>query len=63
MSKEQLRGSNIGKFVGGYLYLHTSALAALPEAWRQIAAKAIELAQVRPDEDFNVIKLHRQGEE
>lgn len=63
MSKEQLSASNVGKFVGGYLYLHTSALAALPDAWRQIAAKAIELAQVRPDEDFNVIKLHQQGEE
>lgn len=63
MSIEQLSASDVGKFVGGYLYLHTSALAALPEAWRHIAAKAIALAQVRPDEDFNVIKLHQHGEE
>lgn len=63
MGKEQLSASDVGKFVGGYLYLHTSALAALSEAWRQVAAKAIALAQVRPDEDFNVIKLHQQGEE
>ncbi|MGZ5738092.1 MAG: DNA phosphorothioation-associated putative methyltransferase [Burkholderiales bacterium] len=63
MSKEQLSASDVGKFVGGYLYLHTTALAALPEAWRQTAAKAIELARVQPDKDFNVIKLHQQGEE
>ncbi len=63
MSIEQLSASDVGKFVGGHLYLHTSALAALPEAWRHVAAKAIALAQVRPDEDFNVIKLHQHGEE
>jgi len=63
MSKEALSAFEVGKFVGGYLYLHTAALPALPEAWRQTAAKAIELACVRPDHDFNVIKLHQHGEE
>jgi DNA phosphorothioation-associated putative methyltransferase len=63
MSKEQLNAVDVGKFVGGYLYLHTTALPGLPEAWRQVAAKAIELARVRPDQDFNVIKLHQQGDE
>jgi DNA phosphorothioation-associated putative methyltransferase len=63
MSKEALSAFEVGKFVGGYLYLHTTALPALPEAWRQTAAKAIELACVRPDQDFNVIKLHQHGEE
>ena len=55
--------SDVGKLVGGYLYLHTTGLAALPEAWQQAVAKAIELAGVRPDEDFNVIKLRQQSEE
>lgn len=63
MSKEPLSAVEVGKFVGGYLYLHTTALPTLPEVWRQAAAKAVELARVRPDEDFNVIKLHPQGEE
>jgi len=63
MSKEALSAVEVGKFVGGYLYLHTAALPVLPEAWRQTAAKAIELACVRPDYDFNVIKLHQNGEE
>lgn len=63
MSKEQLTAFEVGKFVGGHLYLHTTALPVLPEVWRQAAAKAVELAGVRPDEDFNVIKLHPRGEE
>lgn len=63
MSKEQLNAVDVGKFVGGYLYLHMTALSGLPEAWRQAAAKAIELARVQPDQDFNVIKLHQQGDE
>jgi DNA phosphorothioation-associated putative methyltransferase len=63
MSKEQSSAFEVGKFVGGYLYLHTTALSGLPEAWRQATAKAIELAGVRPDQDFNVVKLHQQGEE
>lgn len=63
MSKQLLSAFEVGKFVGGYLYLHTTALPELPEVWRQATAKAVELARVRPDEDFNVIKLHPQGEE
>jgi DNA phosphorothioation-associated putative methyltransferase len=63
MSKEQLSGFGVGKFVGGYLYLHTSALSGLPEAWRQSAARAVELAGVQPDADFNVLKLHQHGDE
>ncbi|WP_409268563.1 DNA phosphorothioation-associated putative methyltransferase [Massilia sp. BHUDP2] len=63
MSKEALSASEVGKFVGGYLYLHTTALPDLSEAWRQATAKAIELARVRPDHEFNVIKLHQHGEE
>jgi DNA phosphorothioation-associated putative methyltransferase len=63
MSKEVLSAFEVGKFVGGYLYLHTTALPALPEALRQTAAKGIELASLRPDLDFNVIKLHQHGEE
>jgi len=63
MSKELLSAFQVGKVVGGYLYFHTTALSALPEVWREAAAKAVELARVRPDEDFNVIKLALQGED
>lgn len=63
MSKEALSAFEVGKFAGGYLYLHTTALPALPEAWRQTVAEAMELACVRPDHDFNVIKLHQHSEE
>lgn len=63
MSKEQLSGFEVGKFVGGYLYLHTAALSALPEGWREAVSKAVELAGARPDADFNVLKLHQHGDE
>lgn len=63
MSKELLSAVEVGKYVGGYLYLHTTALSELPEAWREVAAKAVALARLQPDQDFNVIKLHPQGEE
>jgi len=63
MSKEQLSGLDVGKFVGGYLYLHTTALPRLPEAWRQAIARAVELARVFPEQDFNVFKLDPRGEE
>lgn len=63
MNKEQLSGSKVGKFVAGDLYLHTSALSELPKAWYETAARAIDLAGVRPDEDFNVLKLHQHGDE
>lgn len=63
MSKEQLSGLDVGKFVGGHLYLHTTALPRLPEAWRQATARAVELARVCPDQDFNVVKLNPHGDE
>ncbi|WP_338770063.1 DNA phosphorothioation-associated putative methyltransferase [Massilia sp. METH4] len=63
MSKEQFSGFDVGKFVGGFLYLHTTALPRLPEAWRQATAQAVELARVCPDQDFNVVKLNPRGDE
>jgi len=63
MSNDKLSASKVGKFVAGDLYLHTSALSELPQVWCDTAARAIELAGLRPDEDFNVLKLHQYGDE
>jgi DNA phosphorothioation-associated putative methyltransferase len=60
---EKLSEVDVGKFVGGYLYLHTTALSRLPGAWQDTTAKAIDLTQLRPDKDFNVVKLHQHGDE
>ncbi len=52
-----------GKAVGEHLYLHTSALSLLPQAWQGVIATAALIPNLKPDEHFNVIKLHRSGEE
>jgi DNA phosphorothioation-associated putative methyltransferase len=52
-----------GKAVGEHLYLHTSALSLLPQAWQGVIATAASIPNLKPDEHFNVIKLHRSGEE
>lgn len=46
-----------GKFVGGHLYLHTSALALLPDAWRALVDQAAQFAELVIDTHFNVVKL------
>jgi DNA phosphorothioation-associated putative methyltransferase len=48
------RGPNVGKKVGGALYLHRSALRKMPLEYRANVKKASELAGVSA---FNVIKF------
>jgi DNA phosphorothioation-associated putative methyltransferase len=52
-----------GKTVGVHLYLHTSGLSLLPQAWQGVIATAASIPNLKPDEHFNVIKLQRSGEE
>jgi DNA phosphorothioation-associated putative methyltransferase len=63
MTNERLSSLGHGKFVGGYLYLHTSALTLLPEKWQQVTEAAANLAGLRHDTDFNVIKLSSEADE
>jgi DNA phosphorothioation-associated putative methyltransferase len=63
MTNERLRNLGHGKFVGGYLYLHTSALTLLPKKWQQVTEAAAKLAGLRQDTDFNVVKLGNQADE
>jgi len=63
MTNERLSNLGHGKFVGGYLYLHTSALALLPEKWQQVTEAAANLAGLRHDTDFNVVKLSNEADE
>jgi DNA phosphorothioation-associated putative methyltransferase len=63
MTNERLSSLGYGKFVGGHLYLHTSALTLLPEKWRKLTEGAANLAGLRPDTDFNVVKLSNEADE
>jgi len=63
MTNERLSSLGHGKFVGGYLYLHTSALLLLPEKWQQVTEAAANLAALRHDTDFNVVKLSNEADE
>lgn len=63
MTNERLSNLGYGKFVGGYLYLHTSALTLLPEKWQHVTDAAATLAGLRQDTDFNVVKLSNEADE
>jgi DNA phosphorothioation-associated putative methyltransferase len=63
MTNELLSDLECGKFVGGHLYLHTSALSLLPDLWRQVVGRAADLTGLRPDADFNVVKLSNEEDE
>ncbi len=54
---------NFGKAVGEHLYIHTSGLGLLPEPWREIIEIAASTPRLKPDEHFNVVKLHQSGQE
>lgn len=46
-----------------HLYLHVSALHLLPAEWRGSMEMAARIACAVPEQQFNVIKLHRSGDE
>jgi DNA phosphorothioation-associated putative methyltransferase len=60
---ERLRDLRIGKFIGGHLYIHTSGIFLLPEDWQQLVSQASAITGLIPDRDFNVLKLHVDGDE
>lgn len=52
-----------GKQVAEHLYLHVSAIDLLPAEWRALVGEAARVASVEQGKDFNVIKLHRFGDD
>lgn len=60
---ELLMRPTIGKFVSDHVYLHISAFDRLPNAWRERITRAVQLAGVTENQDFNVVKLRLDGEE
>ena len=52
-----------GKRVGEHLYLHISALALLPPTWLSTVSNAIQLTMLKPELDYNVVKLHEDGDQ
>lgn len=53
----------LGKRLGEHLYLHVSAGLSLPKCWRTQITQAAELAGLRPEIHFNVVKLHQDGDQ
>lgn len=53
--------ARVGKRVGRHLYVHTSALSHLPPQTQQRVAQAEWLVGVRPEQDYNVVKLQDDG--
>lgn len=51
----------VGKRVGSYLYLHTSALSWLPLQDQELVRQCERLACVRAGEDYNVVKFRDDG--
>ena len=53
----------IGKLIGEHLYLHISAIVALPAKSQEAIALAATQIGIRIEEHFNVVKLHKLGDE
>ena len=53
----------VGKKVGQHLYVHWSALPSLAPHHRKTIQKAISLAGVEAEKDFNVVKLHDNNQD
>lgn len=53
----------VGKQVAEHLYLHVCALDLLPAEWRRLVAEVAQVAAVMPEAQFNVVKLHRSGDD
>lgn len=58
-----IAGQSIGKWVVDHRYLHVSAVLTLPSEQQAHIDTASELARLSAEKDFNVIKLHRNGDE
>lgn len=63
MKTYRMQDIGVGKFVGGYLYLHVSALTYLPSEWQQRIVKATALTALSFEKDFNVVKLRGDTDE
>lgn len=63
MTEARLSEYGIGKFVGGFLYLHTSSLGLLPNTWQKIVNDGANLAGLRLGDDFNVVKLGNEKDD
>lgn len=54
---------HVGKTVGGFTYLHVSALSALSEAWQTRILKAADCVGLRLALDFNVVKFMKLSDD
>jgi DNA phosphorothioation-associated putative methyltransferase len=57
----RLVDKGLGKHVRGDVYVHVSALAALPSHLREQVHRAATRAELATEVDFNVIKITDQG--
>lgn len=60
---EKSSNGSVGKMVGDHLYAHVSAISVLSPEQQSIIAQATEFSRLTPGEQFNVVKLHLQGDD
>ncbi|MEI7682206.1 MAG: DNA phosphorothioation-associated putative methyltransferase [Betaproteobacteria bacterium] len=58
-----LTGTSTGKRVHEHNYVHISAIPTLSPDQQSNISQAAEFAKLKPESDFNVVKLHRDGDE
>lgn len=58
-----LTGTSTGKRVHEHNYVHISAIPTLSPDQQSNIAQAAEFAKLKAESDFNVVKLHRNGDE
>lgn len=58
-----LSDTQLGKRLGEHLYLHVSTLPSLSKEWQTRIAQASQFAGLGPETDFNVVKLHQDGDQ
>jgi len=58
-----LKDTSSGKRVHEHHYVHISAIPTLSPDQQSNISQAAEFAKLKPESDFNVVKLHRNGDE
>ena len=58
--RDNVVSESIGKRIGDHVYFHVSALTA---HHRSLVEQASQVAELREENEFNVVKLYEQGDE